>query len=187
MLLEFLIMQDIHILQLFMEFLFRVYISFQISLLPKIVNNSYNDFGYLDPVEFGPEWQHCQIPITSSISDQCAAIFGSQCFNKGDVKITMGTGAFLDLITGDSCHASIKGMYPLVAWQYDKETTFCVEGAAHDMGTIIAWGQNCGLFTDPRETSSIAESIEDTNGVYFVPAFSGLGVRKTIRDLIFIA
>ncbi|XP_013115565.2 putative glycerol kinase 5 [Stomoxys calcitrans] len=147
----------------------------EISLLPKIVNNSYTDFGHINPVDFGPEWQNCQIPITASISDQCAAIFGSQCFSKGDVKITMGTGAFLDLITGSSCHASIKGMYPLVAWQYGKNTTFCVEGAAHDMGTIITWGQNCGLYSNPAETSAIAESISDTNGVYFVPAFSGLG------------
>ncbi|KAI8118783.1 putative glycerol kinase 5 [Lucilia cuprina] len=149
------------------------------SLLPKIVNNSYKHFGHINPVDFGPEWQNCQIPITSSISDQAAAIFGSQCYTKGDVKITIGTGAFLDLITGNKCHASLKGMYPLVAWQFD-DTTFCVEGAAHDMGTIIAWGQNCGLsffstYADPAETSSIAESITDTNGVYFVPAFSGLG------------
>ncbi|XP_065360323.1 putative glycerol kinase 5 [Calliphora vicina] len=144
------------------------------SLLPKIVNNSYKHFGHINPADFGSEWQNCNIPITSSISDQAAAIFGSQCFSKGDVKITIGTGAFLDLITGNKCHASLKGMYPLVAWQFDKPT-FCVEGAAHDMGTVIAWGQNCGLFVDPAETSSIAESISDTNGVYFVPAFSGLG------------
>ncbi|XP_061393080.1 putative glycerol kinase 5 [Musca vetustissima] len=147
----------------------------EVSMLPKIVNNSYKDFGYIDPVDFGPEWKNCRIPITSSISDQCASMFGSQCFQKGDVKITMGTGAFLDLITGKTCQASLQGMYPLVAWQYGKDTTFCVEGAAHDMGTIIAWGQNCGLYTKPSETEEIAESVADTNGVYFVPAFSGLG------------
>lgn len=139
------------------------------------MKNSYKHFGHINPVGFGLEWKNCSIPITSSISDQAAAIFGSQCFSKGDVKITIGTGAFLDLITGDKCHASLKGMYPLVAWQFD-QPTFCVEGAAHDMGTVIAWGQNCGLFVDPAETSSIAESVPDTNGVYFVPAFSGLGV-----------
>lgn len=102
-------------------------------------------------------------------------MFGSQCLAKGDVKITIGTGAFLDLITGDRCCASLRGMYPLVAWQFD-EPVFCIEGAAHDMGSVIAWGQNCGLFDDPSLTSSIAESIGDTNGVFFVPAFSGLGV-----------
>ncbi|KAM7356588.1 glycerol kinase 5 isoform 2-T2 [Cochliomyia hominivorax] len=144
------------------------------TLLPKIVNNSYKHFGHIIPADFGPEWKNCHIPITSSISDQAAAIIGSQCFSNGDVKITIGTGAFLDLITGSKCHASIKGMYPLVAWHFNKPV-FCVEGAAHDMGTVMAWGQKCGLFEDPEETSNIAESIPDTNGVYFVPAFSGLG------------
>lgn len=144
--------------------------------MPKIVSNSYKDFGYINPANFGPEWQNCQVPITTSISDQSAALLGSQCFHKGDVKITIGTGAFLDLITGKNCHASLKGMYPLVAWQYEGQTTFCMEGAAYDMGTVIAWGQSCGLFSDPAETSEIAESVKDTGGVYFVPAFSGLGV-----------
>ncbi|GBP00524.1 Putative glycerol kinase 5 [Eumeta japonica] len=124
--------------------------------------------------DFGPEWKNCNIPITSSVSDQAAALFGSQCFTKGDVKVTIGTGAFLDLITGERCYASLKGMYPLVAWQFD-EPIFCVEGAAHDMGTVIDWGQNCGLFAEPSVSSRIAESVTDTNGVFFVPAFSGIG------------
>ena len=158
--------------------LLKILFRFQNTLLPKIVDNSYKHFGHINPIEFGPEWQNCHIPISSSISDQSAAIFGSQCFSKGDAKITIGTGAFLDLITGNQCQASIKGMYPLVAWQYEKETCFCMEGASYDMGTVMVWGQNCGLFVDPAETASIAETVPDTNGVFFVPAFSGLGVRK---------
>uniref|UniRef100_A0A1A9W3H6 Glycerol kinase 5 n=1 Tax=Glossina brevipalpis TaxID=37001 RepID=A0A1A9W3H6_9MUSC len=145
-------------------------------LLPKIVNNICENLGFLHPDCFmGLEWKNTHIPITSSISDQTAAIFGNQCFNKDDVKITMGTGAFLNLITGSCCQASLKGMYPLVAWQFNKQTIYCVEGAAHDIGTIIAWGQQCGLYTDPTETSSIAESVKDSDGVFFIPAFSGLG------------
>ncbi|XP_075157684.1 glycerol kinase 5 [Haematobia irritans] len=153
----------------------KVITGIEITMLPKIVDNSYKEFGFIDPVDFEPEWKNCRIPITASISDQCAAIFGSQCFSKGDVKITLGTGAFLDLITGNRCHASLKGMYPLVAWQHGKNTTYCVEGASHDMGTIITWGQSFGLYSHPSETATIAASVADTNGVYFVPAFSGLG------------
>uniref|UniRef100_A0A1B0A731 Glycerol kinase n=1 Tax=Glossina pallidipes TaxID=7398 RepID=A0A1B0A731_GLOPL len=128
------------------------------TLLPKFVNNVYKSLGFLHPGCFTTlDWQNTHIPITSSISDQTAAIFGNQCFSKDDVKITMGTGAFLNLITGTSCQASLKGMYPLVAWQFKKQTVYCVEGAAHDIGTIISWGKQCGLYTDPTETSSIAE------------------------------
>lgn len=93
----------------------------------------------------------------------------------------MGTGSFLDLITGKHCQASIHGLYPLVAWQFkntkiNDELVFCVEGAAQDTGTLICWAQSCGLFNDPSETSDIAYSVENTGGVYFIPAFSGIGV-----------
>ncbi|KAL9911219.1 glycerol kinase 5 isoform 1-T3 [Glossina fuscipes fuscipes] len=146
------------------------------TLLPKFVNNAYKSLGFVHPACFTTvDWQNTHIPITSSISDQTAAIFGNQCFSKDDVKITMGTGAFLNLITGTNCQASLKGMYPLVAWQFKNQTVYCVEGAVHDIGTIISWGKHCGLYTDPIETSSIAESVKDSDGVFFIPAFSGLG------------
>lgn len=112
-------------------------------------------------------------------------MWGSCCFNKGDVKITLGTGSFLNVNTGSECHASIHGLYPLVAWQYrnpqlkHEETVYCVEGASSDTGSIIKWAMDFGLFSDPSESSSIAESVENTDGVYFIPAFSGLGVSCT--------
>lgn len=93
----------------------------------------------------------------------------------------MGTGAFLNLVTGPDCKAVISGMYPLVAWQLKHtskqiDTIYCIEGAAHDFGTVVTWAQSCGLFESPAETAAIAESVPDTNDVYFMPAFSGLGV-----------
>lgn len=104
------------------------------------------------------------------------------------MKITLGTGSFLDVNTGDECHASIHGMYPLVAWQTTKsvagakdtlETVYCVEGSANDTGSIIKWAMDFGLFSDPADSAAMAQSVPDTDGVFFVPAFSGLGVSCT--------
>ncbi|XP_017862866.1 PREDICTED: putative glycerol kinase 5 [Drosophila arizonae] len=150
------------------------------SILPRVVENSYRDFGYVHPSAFGQEWNNTKIPIAASLSDQTAAMWGSQCFATGNVKITMGTGAFLNLVTGPDCKAVISGMYPLVAWQLKRaskqiDTIYCIEGAAHDFGTVVTWAQSCGLFESPAETAAIAESVPDTNDVYFMPAFSGLG------------
>lgn len=152
------------------------------------MDNGYKDFGHIHPSTLGPEWHNCRISISASISDQTAAMWGSQCFERGDVKITLGTGAFLNLITGSTCHASVMGMYPLVAWQFrdareQARTSYCVEGASHDIGTVIEWAKQCGFFNDPMETSAIAQTVPDTNGVYFIPAFSGLGV--SVREMFF--
>lgn len=78
-------------------------------------------------------------------------MWGSCCFNTGDIKITLGTGSFLNLNTGSQCPASIYGLYPLVAWRYaDKqsehsELVYCMEGAANDTGSIIQWAMNFGM------------------------------------------
>lgn len=88
----------------------------------------------------------------------------------------------MNLNTGPQCPASIYGLYPLVAWRYadkpaDKtELVYCMEGAANDTGSIIQWAMNFGLFDDPSKSAEIANSVDDTEEVYFVPAFSGLGV-----------
>lgn len=97
----------------------------------------------------------------------------------------MGTGAFLNLVTGPQCHAALTGMYPLVAWQMQKKAIYCIEGASHDFGTVVTWAQSCELFADPKDTAAMAESVADTNGVFFMPAFSGLGVSLHLSGLIF--
>ncbi|ALC43014.1 CG1271 [Drosophila busckii] len=151
-----------------------------LSLLPRVVDNSYKDFGHVHPAAFGADWGSTKIPIAASLSDQTGAMWGSQCFNTGDVKVTMGTGAFLNLITGCDCKAVISGMYPLVAWQLNQkqkqlQTVYCVEGASHDFGTVVSWAHSCELFEQPADTADMALSVPDTNDVYFMPAFSGLG------------
>ncbi|XP_055322195.1 putative glycerol kinase 5 [Sitodiplosis mosellana] len=147
--------------------------SIKANMLPTVVDNSYN-FGHIHRSLLGHE-----IPIGSSLGDQSASMWGSCCFNTGDIKITLGTGSFLNLNTGSQCPASIYGLYPLVAWRYaDKKNTelvYCMEGAANDTGSIIQWAMNFGLFQDPSKSADIANSVDDTEDVYFVPAFSGLG------------
>lgn len=97
--------------------------------------------------------------------------------------MTLGTGSFLNVNTGSKCSASIHGLYPLVAWNFiqnnkaiDDELLYCVEGASNDTGSIIRWANNFGLFDDPSISSDIACSVLDSDGAYFIPAFSGLGV-----------
>ncbi|XP_065092993.1 putative glycerol kinase 5 [Ochlerotatus camptorhynchus] len=143
------------------------------DLLPKVVDNSY-DFGYVDESLFGSA-----IQIGTSISDQSASLWGTCCFEKGEVKVTMGTGAFLNVNTGSTCLASVHGLYPLVGYKTNSinstELVYLMEGASNDNGSIIEWAMSIGLFTDPRDSSDMALSVPDSDGVSFIPAFSGLG------------
>lgn len=138
------------------------------TLLPQVKSTS-GEFGRTDPEIFG-----ASIPITAMVGDQQASTFGECCFNVGDVKCTLGTGSFLQVNTGSKAHASCKGLYPVVGWQIGKEVTYLVEGKNHDNGTIIKWAQTIGLIEDPSATSDIAMSVQDSNGVCFVPAFTGI-------------
>lgn len=126
-------------------------------------------FGTCDPKIVG-----AAIPITAVVADQQSAMFGDCCFSVGDVKCTMGSGTFIDLNTGDIPHASIAGLYPLVGWKIGSELVYIAEGVAADTGRVLEWAQNLNIFNDVSELASIAESVPDNGGVYFVAAFSGL-------------
>ncbi|CAB3234977.1 unnamed protein product [Arctia plantaginis] len=119
-------------------------------------------------------WGH-PIRIVSCMADQTASMWGSCCFETGDVKLTMGTGTFFNINTGGEPHASVSGLYPIVGWRLGDELVFSAEGANNDTASIIKWAQNLGLFRNAEETAEIALSVPDTDGVYFIPAFSGLG------------
>lgn len=138
------------------------------TLLPELKDTS-GLFGYCDPDIFG-----APIPITCLVADQQAAMFGERCFGRGDVKCTMGTGSFLDINTGDKPHTSLNGLYPLIGWKYGSEIAYIAEGKSNDTGTAISWLQTIGLVSNPEECDEIAKSISTSNGVHFVPAFSGL-------------
>ncbi|KAL7850872.1 hypothetical protein AOLI_G00212280 [Acnodon oligacanthus] len=143
-------------------------LSLPLSILPRVHNTSHN-FGSSDPSIFG-----VPIPITSLMADQQAAMFGECCFDTGDVKITMGTGTFMDINTGNKPHTSVAGLYPLVGWKIGSEVVYLAEGNAAGTGTAIKWAQEIELFSDVKETDSMANSVKDSDGVCFVPSFSGL-------------
>ncbi|KAM9845231.1 glycerol kinase 5 [Aulostomus maculatus] len=143
-------------------------VSLPLSILPKVENTSH-DFGSTDPSIFG-----MSIPIKSVMADQQAAMFGECCFDVGDVKITMGTGTFMDINTGSKPHTSVAGLYPVVGWKIGSEVVYLAEGNSADTGTAINWAQELELFSDVQETSAMAYSVKDSDGVCFVPSFSGL-------------
>ncbi|XP_025835701.1 putative glycerol kinase 5 [Agrilus planipennis] len=108
------------------------------------------------------------------MSDQSASLFGSCCFHYGNVKLTMGTGSFLNVNTGCKAYGSHSEVYPLVAWKMnDGDTIFMQETSSNDTGSLIEWIINTELIKNAPESSEIAESAQGNNGVYFIPAFSG--------------
>ncbi|KAI1882664.1 hypothetical protein AGOR_G00237220 [Albula goreensis] len=149
------------------EFLCQV-VSLPLSIFPTVENTGHN-YGSSDASIFG-----VPIPIMSVMADQQAAMFGECCFDTGDVKITMGTGTFMDINTGNKPHTSVAGLYPLVGWKIGPEVVYLAEGNAADTGTAIKWAQKLDLFSDVQETEAMASSVKDSDGVCFVPSFSGL-------------
>ncbi|XP_073659844.1 glycerol kinase 5 isoform X4 [Tursiops truncatus] len=156
-------------------------LSIPLFLLPPVKDTSHN-FGSVDEEIFG-----VPIPVVALVADQQSAMFGECCFQTGDVKLTMGTGTFLDINTGNNPQQSVGGFYPLIGWKIGQEVVCLAEGNAADTGTAIQWAQQLGfcccclfvfvfadLFTDAAETEKMARSLEDSEGVYFVPSFSGL-------------
>jgi glycerol kinase len=117
-----------------------------------------------------------KISISAMIGDSHAAAFGEGCFSSGTAKATMGTGSSILLNTGYRPVQSKNGMVTTICWSIPDRVDYALEGIIVTCGATINWLRDqLGLFDDSRETSEIALSIENTNGVYFVPAFSGLG------------
>lgn len=116
------------------------------------------------------------IPITGSAGDQQAALFGEACFSDGDVKSTYGTGNFLLLNTGEKPVASKNGLLTTIAWGLNGKVNYALEGSVFVCGAAVQWLRDqMKFFRDAAESESIAASVDDTAGVYVVPAFAGLG------------
>ena len=124
---------------------------------------------------------HCEnilknIPITAVLGDQQASLFGQQCFKRGSVKNTYGTGCFALTNTGTDIIYSKNGLLTTVAYKYgDKKATFAIEGSVAIAGAAVQWlRDNLNLIETSVEIESTALQEKDNGGVYFVPAFSGL-------------
>jgi glycerol kinase len=116
------------------------------------------------------------VPITASIVDQQAALFGHGCRDPGDAKITFGTGAFALAVTGkEIARAPEKGLLPTVAWAIDGELTYAVDGGVYDAGAALEWAKRIGLISDiEKDLEGFSDEPAISRGIVFVPAFSGL-------------
>ncbi|KAJ8963301.1 hypothetical protein NQ318_018770 [Aromia moschata] len=101
---------------------------------------------------------------SNHMADQSSAMFGSCCFSENDIKVTMGTGAFLDVNTSNSIHPSLNGMYPLVAWQIKGSMIYMSEVSCSDAGSLIEWMISIGLIVNPAQTLEMAYKVSDTDG-----------------------
>lgn len=140
------------------------------SILPKVVASS-GVVGYTMPALFG-----ASIPISGIAGDQQAALFGQTCFTAGTAKNTYGTGCFLLMNTGDAPVKSQNGLLTTIAWGIDNKITYALEGSVFVAGATIQWLRDeLKLISGAEETEALSRSVEDTCGVYLVPAFTGLG------------
>jgi glycerol kinase len=116
------------------------------------------------------------IPIAGSAGDQAAALFGQGCFTPGQAKNTYGTGCFTLLNTGEESVRSSRGLLTSVAWSLGGKTTYALEGSAFNAGSAIQWLRDeCHIIAAAHECDTQAESLSSNDGVFFVPAFTGLG------------
>ncbi|MEN8226767.1 MAG: glycerol kinase GlpK [Bacteroidota bacterium] len=116
------------------------------------------------------------VPIAGIAGDQQAATFGQMCMSPGTVKCTYGTGCFILCNTGDTPVLSGNSLLTTIAWQIEGKTTYALEGSIFIGGAVIQWLRDgLGLIKDSNEVEQLSESVEDNGGVYFVPAFTGLG------------
>ncbi len=141
------------------------------GMLPAVNPSSYI-FGHTDPHTFGG----AEIPIASAAGDQQAALFGQACFSPGAAKNTYGTGCFMLMNTGEKRVPSKNGLLTTIAWGIDGKVTYALEGSIFIAGAAIQWLRDeMQLISSAADSEYYATKVNDTNGVYFVPAFAGLG------------
>lgn len=151
------------------------------SMLPRVASSS-GVFGYTTTEVLG-----AKIPIGGVAGDQQAALFGQCCFDKGDVKNTYGTGCFLLMNTGNSPVKSKNGLITTIAASIDK-VEYALEGSVFVAGAAIQWLRDqMRLVDNAPESERIAAKVKDSNGVYVVPAFTGMGApywRQDARGMV---
>lgn len=147
------------------------------SLFPEVLD-SCADFGFTDPTICG-----FKLPITGVAGDQQAALFGQACFEPGLVKNTYGTGCFMLMNIGNKPVISTNGLLTTVAWRINGQTTYALEGSVFVAGSAVQWIRDqLGFLPSAFDSEQIAASVADSGGVFFVPAFVGLGAPYWDQD-----
>ncbi|MBO5484700.1 MAG: glycerol kinase GlpK [Lachnospiraceae bacterium] len=140
------------------------------SMLPKVMPSS-TIYGYTQTSLVG-----APIPIAGAAGDQQAALFGQCCFKAGEMKNTYGTGCFLLMNTGKEPVTSENGLLTTIAASSDGQARYALEGSVFVAGAVIQWLRDeMGLIQSAAQSQECCEAVEDTAGVYVVPAFTGLG------------
>ena len=117
-----------------------------------------------------------KIPIAGIAGDQQAALFGQMCIDKAMVKNTYGTGCFMLMNIGDQFIESKNNLLTTIAWKIDGKTTYAFEGSVFIGGAVVQWLRDgLGIIKSSAEVEDLAMQVADTGGIYFVPAFAGLG------------
>jgi len=143
------------------------------SMVPEVRPSSDESlYGHTDADGFLGE----EVPVAGALGDQQAALFGQTCFDKGDAKNTYGTGAFYLMNTGSEAVASDNGLLTTVGFQMSGEPVqYALEGSIFIAGAAIEWLEDVDLINNAAQTAELARSVDSTDGVYMVPAFTGLG------------
>ncbi len=140
------------------------------SILPSVMPSS-GIYGYTSPAILGRS-----IPVSGIAGDQQAALFGQACFKKGMVKNTYGTGCFMLMNTGEKLVRSKNKLLTTIAWGMNGKVEYALEGSVFIAGASIQWLRDeIKLIREASESEDFALKVSDTNGVYVVPAFTGLG------------
>jgi glycerol kinase len=142
-----------------------------VGMLPEVRDSS-GSFG-----ETAAEWlDGAPIPIAGVAGDQQAALFGQACFDPGSTKNTYGTGCFLLVNTGEQLRRSTNGLLSTIAWSIDGRVEYALEGSVFMAGAIVQWLRDeLGLIDTAARSAELAASVDDAQGVFLVPAFTGLG------------
>jgi len=144
-------------------------LSIPTSILPEVKENV-DDYGL---VEAGPS-EIKGVRIIASIADQQSSLLGQLCTRKGEAKVTNGSGSFVDVNTGESMIISSHGLIPMVSWKIGNRVNYMLEGYIAFSGELMLWLKEIGIIEDIGKIDDMATSVKDSNGVYLIPAFTGL-------------
>lgn len=143
------------------------------SILPEVKSCS-EIYGYAE--QLSPFGSNYKIPITGVAGDQQASLFGHCCFDCGEAKNTYGTGCFMLMNTGSEPVYSKNGLLTTIAWGIDGKVNYALEGSVFVGGSVVQWIRDgLRMIKTAGDTETYCKKVDNTNGVYVVPAFTGLG------------
>ena len=140
-----------------------------LSMMPEVKSNS-EIYGHTKTTIFAHK-----VPIAGIAGDQQAALFGQMCLDPGSIKNTYGTGCFVMLNTGEKPIVSKNNLLTTIAWQIGNKVNYALEGSIYVGGSVVQWLRDgLGVINSSSDVETLAQSVPDSGGVYFVPALTGL-------------